>query len=177
MLVNVEESVTPELRKKFRLGEFLAEKIITGIAFLSLTAIALTLAAGTAARAAPLHHGCYRVTRGSGGRGSRRAPGGHRVTKPTGLPDKLLSGALGAWRSDFAAAILARLALTESTYPTAAKILEVTDGATTQMVGSPTPPQKSSVGTSTAHAPGSSRWSELKRRRQHHAGRSEDRPP
>jgi phosphate transport system permease protein len=41
MLVNVEDPVTPELRKKFRLGEFLAEKVITGVAFLSLTAIAL----------------------------------------------------------------------------------------------------------------------------------------
>ena len=42
-----------------------------------------------------------------------------------------LAGALGAWRSDFAAAILARLALTETAYPTAAKILTVTDGTTT----------------------------------------------
>jgi phosphate transport system permease protein len=42
MLVNVEEEgVTPELRKRFRPGEFLAEKFITAIAFLSLTAIAL----------------------------------------------------------------------------------------------------------------------------------------
>lgn len=42
MLVNVEEQpVTPELRKRFRLGEFLAEKFITAIAFVSLTAIAL----------------------------------------------------------------------------------------------------------------------------------------
>ncbi|HEX3133163.1 MAG TPA: hypothetical protein VHX44_06220, partial [Planctomycetota bacterium] len=42
-----------------------------------------------------------------------------------------LASALGAWRSDFAGAIFARLALTESTYPTAAKILKVTDGSTT----------------------------------------------
>ncbi|HLP42935.1 MAG TPA: phosphate ABC transporter permease subunit PstC [Fibrobacteria bacterium] len=42
MLVNVEEQgVTPELRKRFRPGEFLAEKIITAIAFISLTAILL----------------------------------------------------------------------------------------------------------------------------------------
>jgi hypothetical protein len=43
----------------------------------------------------------------------------------------VLVGALGAWRSDFAAAVLARLALTETTYPTAAKILTVSDGTTT----------------------------------------------
>ena len=43
----------------------------------------------------------------------------------------VLVGALSAWRSDFAAAILARLALTEQTYPTAAKIVTVTDGTTT----------------------------------------------
>jgi hypothetical protein len=43
----------------------------------------------------------------------------------------VLVGALSAWRSDFAAAVLARLALTESTYPTAAKIIKVTDGTTT----------------------------------------------
>ncbi len=42
-----------------------------------------------------------------------------------------LAVALGAWRSDFARAIFARLALTETTYPTAAKILKVTDGTTT----------------------------------------------
>lgn len=42
MLVNVEgQDVTPELRKRFRLVEFLAEKVITAVAFLSLTAIAL----------------------------------------------------------------------------------------------------------------------------------------
>ncbi|MBA3700284.1 MAG: hypothetical protein H0W78_15675 [Planctomycetes bacterium] len=43
----------------------------------------------------------------------------------------LLAGALGAWRSDFAAAILARLALTETSYPTSAKIVKVTEGITT----------------------------------------------
>ncbi len=42
-----------------------------------------------------------------------------------------LAAALGAWRSDFAGAIFARLALTESSYPTAAKILSVTPGITT----------------------------------------------
>lgn len=42
MLVNVDgREITPELRKRFRLGEFLAEKVITAVAFLSLTAIAL----------------------------------------------------------------------------------------------------------------------------------------
>jgi hypothetical protein len=40
----------------------------------------------------------------------------------------VLVGALSAWRSDFAAAILARLTLAEHTYPTAAKIIEVTPG-------------------------------------------------
>ena len=35
MLVNIEGTkVTPELRKRFRLGEFLAEKAIAGIAYL-----------------------------------------------------------------------------------------------------------------------------------------------
>ena len=43
----------------------------------------------------------------------------------------LLSVALGAWRSDFTAAIFARLALTEAAYPTAAKIVEVSPGITT----------------------------------------------
>lgn len=43
----------------------------------------------------------------------------------------VLAGALGAWRSDFAAAILARLTLAEAAYPTATKIVEVTPGMTT----------------------------------------------
>jgi len=43
----------------------------------------------------------------------------------------VLASVLGAWRSDFAAAIFARLALTESAYPTSAKIITVTDGTTT----------------------------------------------
>jgi hypothetical protein len=43
----------------------------------------------------------------------------------------VLSVALGAWRSDFTAAIFARLALTEAAYPTAAKIVEVSPGITT----------------------------------------------
>jgi hypothetical protein len=41
-----------------------------------------------------------------------------------------LATALGAWRSDFAAAIFARLALAERTYPTAAKIVSVSPGQT-----------------------------------------------
>jgi hypothetical protein len=40
----------------------------------------------------------------------------------------LLSIALGAWRSDFAKAVLARLALSERQYPTAARFLSVTPG-------------------------------------------------
>jgi phosphate transport system permease protein len=41
MLVNVEDPIAPGLRKKFRPGEFIAEKVISGIAFLSLAAIGL----------------------------------------------------------------------------------------------------------------------------------------
>lgn len=40
----------------------------------------------------------------------------------------LLATALGAWRSDFAASLFARMALAERQYPTAAKILSVTEG-------------------------------------------------
>lgn len=40
----------------------------------------------------------------------------------------LLALALGAWRSDFAASLFARMALAERQYPTAAKILSVTEG-------------------------------------------------
>ncbi len=40
----------------------------------------------------------------------------------------LLASALGAWRSDFAASLFARMALGERQYPTAAKILSVTEG-------------------------------------------------
>jgi hypothetical protein len=39
-----------------------------------------------------------------------------------------LALALGAWRSDFAASLFARMALGERQYPTAAKILSVTEG-------------------------------------------------
>jgi phosphate transport system permease protein len=42
MLLNTEEQdITPELRKRFRPGEFVAEKLIATIAFVSLTAILL----------------------------------------------------------------------------------------------------------------------------------------
>ncbi len=41
-----------------------------------------------------------------------------------------LAVALGAWRSDFASAIFARLTLAEVSYPTAARILSVTAGQT-----------------------------------------------
>jgi phosphate transport system permease protein len=42
MLINTEEKdITPELRKRFRPGEFVAEKLIASIAFVSLTAILL----------------------------------------------------------------------------------------------------------------------------------------
>ena len=40
----------------------------------------------------------------------------------------LLASALGAWRSDFAASLFARMALGERQYPTAAKILSVSEG-------------------------------------------------
>ncbi len=74
MLVNVEEHpVTPELRKRFRLGEFVAEKVITSIAFISLTAIAL-ICIFIFREAFPI------LTQGSGPAHSTAAPSGQPET-------------------------------------------------------------------------------------------------